>query len=42
MLSAGAITATAVGGVKGTTYFDYRVRIPAGEEATGRVYVTFS
>lgn len=41
-LSAGAITATAVGGFKGTTYFDYRVRIPAGEEATGRVYVTFS
>ncbi|MBO9518695.1 MAG: hypothetical protein J7493_11565 [Porphyrobacter sp.] len=40
-LSAGTITATAVGGFKGTTYFDYRVRIPAGEEATGRVYVTY-
>ena len=40
-LSADTITANAVAGFRGTTFFDYRVRHPSGEEGTARVYVLF-
>lgn len=38
---AGLVTVLPLNGFTGTTYFDYVVRHPSGEQGTGRVYVTF-
>ena len=40
-LSGEVITVNAVGGFRGTTYFDYRVHHTSGEDGTARVYVLF-
>jgi hypothetical protein len=40
-LSADTITVNAAAGFRGTSYFDYRVRHPSGEEGIARIYVLF-
>jgi hypothetical protein len=40
-LAGGLVTVTALNAFRGTTYFDYAVRHPSGEQGTSRVYVNF-
>ncbi len=40
-LSGGVVSVIAVSGFRGTTYFDYAVRHPSGEQGTARVYLNF-